>query len=148
MNQSTFSVGIERLWKAHSKSADQKQADVYWLALSKMSDQQFEHAVGRSIEIDETFPRVPRLWIYAKEIRVVVAANTSPFFSFLHEECALPFSVRVTDLNAEKWIVCDACKHYSQKHIRWNGEFLRRKMEEAKPVNSDLAILESPLVGI
>jgi len=131
---------MSKLFAAQGREVRHETVDVYYKSLSKMTSDQWEHAVNRSVENDEMFPKIPKLWAYARELRKKVEGE-SLFFSFLHEKCDLPFGVRIEDLTVGRYFDCAACDTYSKEKVRWSGEFLKKKMEEAKMNNSQMAIL-------
>lgn len=139
LTKEDFAVEMGKLFSAQGREVRHETLDVYWNSLHKMTLEQFRHAIGRSIENDELFPKIPKLWAYAREMKISHADVTH--FTFLHKECDLPFSCYVDELVNGKWFICDACKFYSEKFVRWSGEFLRKKMVEAVEKGESIVIL-------
>jgi hypothetical protein len=53
-------------------------------------------------------------------------------WSFKCKQCDLSFWTHIENLNETKTFKCDSCELYSDKKLTWNGEYLRKQMEQSK----------------
>lgn len=131
MTDSTFKSELSRLFAAHSKKYEQATADVYYEHLSRLTDSQFEHAVKRSIACDEMFPKVSKLFAYAREVSAVAAAQNTVYFSFMHDACETSFSARRADFeNRLVYYRCDECYLHKEHSIYFSGITMTQLMNE------------------
>lgn len=140
MTVDTFNAAMNQLFASHNRKHDQELLDAYWKALRWLDDDAFRYAVDRSLTEDETFPKIPKLRSYGKEVQKKKSTELIRF-SFYHDACDLSFSVLVDDLRPTKYFICQACEFYHHQKIQWNGAFLKTKMEEAQKGGGEIAYL-------
>lgn len=138
MTPDVFNKGMRELFAAHQRKEDSDTMDSYWKSLLRLSDAQFSHAVNRSRDNDEQFPKIPKLRAYANEVKSE-GRSAAQRFSFLCTNCNMFFSVPIDMLEGESRFKCDYCDHYHGETITFESSYLLRKMEEAKAEGRNVA---------
>jgi len=137
LDRVSFASEMSKLFAAHGREVRHETMDTYWDAIEQLTLEQLQHAVKRSVENDEAFPKIPKLLTYAREIKV--KREVSPFYSFFCKGCESFFSVIIDQLSGGGSFECSSCKEYRGITVRWSTRQLSEARQRAIDDGKDFA---------
>jgi hypothetical protein len=113
----------------------------YFDKLKHLETGHLQMAIDHFTADGEHFPTAQNIleWMH----RNVVTNSKRETWSFYCKRCEYTFCAHVDNLTPDKTFGCSSCDMYSGVKTTWNGEYLRKQMEQSKSLKQTYALNRS-----